>query len=400
MSETRKNIYLLIATNCLNTIYFIFLNTFLISFLFKHTSENVSEISLYNFMGYLTVGILAYATGNWVKRGNRLLMYELGILGTFIFFVAFIFLQEKITNHVILCGIIFGIITALKAFPVNLIIADNVAASQLISFKGYLESIKNIVKIATPVILGFFLTFDSYFHTVAFLALLSLVEFILFAQIKAPRQKQLPKLKIKEYCLESRKNSFVNYLYGIEFCRGITIEGGLLTLITLYTVYLFKTDFNLGLISSIFGGFIIVFNFIFGRYCKYKYFANILLVTGMLVISSVIIFIFFPNRTNFIFYNFCFTVVSQFMRMICDINIFNVSNMPEIKQYKNEYFIVREIFLNIGRLVSFGMLFILGALANFGMLKYFLLLLTIFIALMCYYGIRLNHRFIKTGRLK
>lgn len=88
------------------------------------------------------------------------------------------------------------------------------------------------------------------------------------------------------------------------------------------------------------------------------------------------------------------------MRMICDINIFNVSNMPEIKQYKNEYFIVREIFVNIGRLVSFGVLFILGALANFGMLKYFLLLLTIFIALMCYYGIRLNHRFIKTGRLK
>ena len=91
------------------------------------------------------VAILAYLTGNWIKRGNRLLMYQLGIITTFIGFMFFIYLQDDIINYIPFCGIVFGIIMSCKAFPFNLIVADNVPASKMITFKGYLESLKNII---------------------------------------------------------------------------------------------------------------------------------------------------------------------------------------------------------------------------------------------------------------
>lgn len=199
MPTSNKNTYLLIVTNCINKIYDIFLGTFMVSFLFRKTEESVTDISIYHLACYIFVAILAYVTGNWIKRGNRLLMYQLGIITTFIGFMFFIYLQDDIINYIPFCGIVFGIIMSCKAFPFNLIVADNVPASKMITFKGYLESLKNIIRVASPLILGFFLTFDSYFKTVAFLVFLLVFEFVLFSMIKAPVRKDLPPMKIKTF---------------------------------------------------------------------------------------------------------------------------------------------------------------------------------------------------------
>lgn len=175
----------------------------------------------------------------------------------------------------------------------------------------------------------------------------------------------------------------------------MAIDGTLGTLITLYIVYLFHTDFNLGLISSIFFGITIVLNFVFGRYCQYQHFISILTTTAVLVISSVIIFVVVPDKSTFIFYNFCFVVVTQFLRTIMGINMYNVSNLPEVVEYKNEYFIVRELFLGSGRLLSYGLLLIVGMFNNYDLLKYLLLFLTLFVTFMSISGIKLNKHFMK-----
>ncbi len=399
MSEkTNKNPYVLIITNCINKIYDIFLGMFIVSFLFRHTKESITDISIYHLICYIFVALLAYFTGNWIKRGNRLLMYQLGIITTFIGFMFFIYLQNNLVNYIPLCGIVYGIIMSFKAFPFNLIVTDNIPASQMIAFKGYLESIKNFIRIASPLILGFFLTFDSYFKTVTFLAFLSVVEFISFSCIKAPARKELPCMDIKTFWQKTKNLTYVRQLYKIEFCRGMTIDGTLSTLITIYTIYLFKTDFNLGIISSSFYGITMLLNLFFGRYCKYSHFVRILMLAAILVISSVLIFIFAPNKVSFILYNFCFIVVTQFMRVIVDINMFNVSNLPEVIEYKNEYFVIRELFLGLGRIISYMMLLFFGLYGNFEILQYFLLFLTIFVALMSLNGIRLNHYFDKCSK--
>ena len=397
MTTSNKNTYLLIITNCINKIYDIFLGMFMVSFLFRQTEESVTDISIYHLYCYIFVALLAYLTGNWIKRGNRLLMYQLGIITTFIGFMVFIYLQDNIVHYIPFCGIVYGIIMSCKAFPFNLIVTDNVPASKMIAFKGYLESIKNIIRVASPIILGFFLTFDSYFRTIAFLAFLSIIELVLFGQIKAPARKDLPPLNIKTFWKKTKNLAYVKQLYKIEFCRGMTIDGTLGTLITLYTIYLFKTDFNLGLISSAFYCATILLNFWFGRCCKYHHFVRILALAAVLVVSSVLIFIFEPNKVSFIFYNFCFIVVTQFMRVIVDINMFNVSNLPEVIKFKNEYFVIRELFLGLGRIVSYTMLLVFGLYGNFETLQYFLLFLTLFVALMGLNGIRLNRYFDKVA---
>lgn len=75
--------------------------------------------------------------------------------------------------------------------------------------------------------------------------------------------------------------------------------------------------------------------------------------------------------------------------------MFNVANLPEVIEYKNEYFVIRELFLGLGRIVSYGMLLLLGIYDNFAILKYFLLFLTVFVVIMSLNGIYLNRYFDK-----
>lgn len=85
------------------------------------------------------------------------------------------------------------------------------------------------------------------------------------------------------------------------------------------------------------------------------------------------------------------------MRVIVDINMFNVSNLPEVIKFKNEYFVIRELFLGLGRIVSYTMLLVFGLYGNFETLQYFLLFLTLFVAQMGLNGIRLNRYFGKVA---
>lgn len=382
MINENKNILFLILTNCINKVFDVFMAVFVISFLFNHT-DNIVQIGIYNIICGLVVGLLAYLTGNWLKRGSRLLMYKIGIIATFLFMCAFVFFRDTMVNHVVLFGALYGVMMAFKSFPNNLIRAESISAQNLIKFQGYNEAMKNIVRIAAPVVLGFFLTMDSYFRTVEFLAFLALAEFIVFSQIKIAPQRAEKRFELKKVANQWRAIPILKYLDWAEFCRGATVDGALGTLITIYAAYLFKTDLNLGILGSCFYVVSIVLSFLFGRICKSHHFVKILLLSGAMSILSVLMFIIVPDMASFIFYNFCFTVAVAFVRIIEDINIIKISYLPKIAPRRVEYFAMRELILCLGRFFGYGMMILVGIFGSFLLLKYLLLGLTLFLCIMC-----------------
>lgn len=390
MINENKNILFLILTNCINKVFDVFMAVFVISFLFNHT-DDIVQIGIYNIVCGLVVGLLAYLTGNWLKRGSRLLMYKIGIVATFLFMCAFVFFRDAIVSHLVLFGALYGIMMAFKSFPNNLIRAESISGPNLIKFQGYNEAMKNIVRIGAPVVLGFFLTMDSYFRTVEFLAILALAEFIVFSQIKIIPIATNKRFELKKVAHLWRSVPLLKYLDWAEFCRGATVDGALATLITVYAAYLFKTDLNLGILGSAFYVVSIVLSFLFGRICKSHHFVKILLLSGAMSILSVLLFIIVPDMASFIFYNFCFTVAVAFVRIIEDINIIKISYLPKIAPRRVEYFAMRELILCLGRFFGYGIMIIVGIFGSFVLLKYLLLGLTLFLCIMCISCARMSH---------
>jgi len=182
----------------------------------------------------------------------------------------------------------------------------------------------------------------------------------------------------------------------MEFFNGLSLIGALNAVVTLYIVYLFKTDFKLGIITAVFNFVALLTNFLFAKYGSYTRFSLLIWVSFLLSLCGTILFVLMPDKATFIFYNFCCASAIKIFDLTAEVNMFNTANIQAIrKRFKTEYFSMREVFLNVGRITSFSVLLLLSVFFGFDGLKYFILLLLCFWFAMGYNAFCLNRKLLK-----
>lgn len=378
--------YSLMWADGLNTITNVFITTFLVAYFFKTADQNVWAISVYFIMFYAAVLILAFFIGNTIKKGYRLFLYRIGIIINFFALGLIMVLKENVINYLPISALLLGTASALKGFTWNLMVAENISRAKMISFRGVLNTLKGCVKILSPVILGYFLTVDSISKTISFLLFLLVFELLLTIRFKMPKPKRRVRFSIWRYYKKTRKDKIINNLYRMEFCNGLSLIGSLNAIVTLYIVYLFETDFKLGIITAIFNFIAVLTNLLFAKYGSYTKFTSLIVWSLLMAFIGTILFVVMPEKGTFIFYNFCCASAVKLFDLTAEVNMFNTSNIQVIRRrFKTEYFALREIFLNVGRITSFAILLIFSSLWGFSSLKYFILLLFLF-----WFGMGLN----------
>ncbi len=369
----------LMLADSLNTITNIFITTFLVAYFFKTADQNVLAISAYFIMFYAAVLFLAFLTGNTIKKGYRLFLYRIGIITNFFALCLIMVLKENVINYLPLSAILLGSATALKAFTWNLMVSENISRAKMISFRGVLNTIKGAVKILSPIMLGYFLTVDSISRTILFLLILMLVELLLTIRFKMPKPKRRVKFSLLRYYKRTKKDKIINNLYRMEFFNGLSLIGSLNAIVTLYIVYLFKTDFKLGVITAVFNFVAVLTNLLFAKYGSYTKFTSLISWSLLMAFVGTVLFVIAPEKGTFIFYNFCCASAVKLFDLTAEVNMFNTANTQIVKRrFKIEYFALREMFLNVGRIVSFLILLLFSTIGGFESLKYFILLLFCF----------------------
>ncbi len=386
-----NNIKYISALMCLYSVTELFISTFLLAYLFKLSGENLLPIAYYYLSLFGLSFVLSYITGFWLKNHSKMTLYRFGCFFELIFFASVWLFRENACQHVVFLGALYGLISAFHYYPFNLLVSGGVSQNKMIKYQGYLDCIKNIIKIISPFLLGLFLSFDSLNTIMGFLTVLSAVDFIGSYFIVEKKKRHLLPYNVGAYFKKTFRKQAVRYIYLMEFFRGLALEGVLTVVVTLYIVYLFQTNFNLGSLTSFFTLATVVMNFLFGKFAKYQNFVKILIVTTFLTTATSLLFVFYPARETFILYNLSFVTATRLLLMITSVNMFNGANIQGVKMlFKTEYFAVREMFLNMGRLVGFLGLLTVAFYQNFELLRYFLLLLTLFAAVMGFCAVLIN----------
>ena len=340
--------------------------------------------------------MLALLTGPFIKKDKKIILYRIGIILNFIALSVVMILKEQVIEFILPSAMLLGGAMALKAFTWNLMVSENVSRQQMISFRGFLNTIKGGVKIAAPVVLGYFLTVDSISRTIVFLLFLMVIEIFLTLKLKTSHPKNKTPFSFIRYLKKTRKNKIINNLYIMEFFNGLSLIGSLNAIVTLYIVYLFKTDFKLGIITAVFNFVALLTNFLFAKYASYSKFSILISISFILACCGTALFVLMPDKATFIFYNFCCASAVKLFDLTAEVNMFNTANIQVIKRrFKTEYFALREIFLNIGRIVSFSILLLFAMCLGFGGLKYFILLLLFF-----WFGMGINAFYLNKQLLK
>ena len=373
---------IIIAIDALKKIMIIFLGPFLTAYFIKTSSESIIDLSIYYIFSYILLGIGNFIVASIVKNKFRIGMFRIGVIISFIYIMTIVILKDKVVDHLGLISILYGISQSTYWFPYNLFVINKIDNQERTNYTVKKNIIVSTVGVLCPILLGTIITATNF-------ELTAIIIQIVLSFMLTPEKNinTLKKYNLLDSLKRIRKNKQIKKMFLVEFLIGFSISDGALgTLITILIFNVFKTNMNLGIISSISTVLSIIAIKLYGKYSKNKSDKKALIISSIIPVISVFIVLMNTNNITIIIYSFCYEIfVNGILSLSRTIRLFNMSDSSIIqKDDQSEFFSLREGILNLGRIVSYTILLIAGISSNVVMLNFALIILTLSIPLMGY----------------
>lgn len=363
---------ILILDQAIAKIISIFSDTFLAAYFYKISEQNIYYLSLYNIVKWFIATVGAFAVGDFIKRKNKVKLYRFGIFLQVPYIFMIILLKEKIIDYVWLIGLMDGLTVSMIGFPFNMLSSEQVSNEERSKYLGYKSTATEIVSLLVPVLLGAYITASSY-EVAAILILVFSILRLLLSFLIENKNMQETKMNLREFWTILKEDVTLKKLYFIEFLKGINRYGVMSLIVSLLIIYQTKNDLELGGWTSLFSLFTIIAMYLFGKYYKKNQKKKILCCSAIAILISFAGILFRMNKVTIILYNFVYYIFMNILLNITEVNLFDYSNKEAFAEKLNtEYFIFRELFLNIGRILRiFDVIPIRWNDAKSWILKYF-----------------------------
>jgi YQGE family putative transporter len=360
---------------CIHSIVGTFFGTFLIAYIMQISSNEAVSLSIFNIAFYTAIAAGFLMLADYVKRRNKMFVYRFSVITQILLLLAIAWLKDGISPYIAILGAAYGLALAFRHCPLNIMTGEKINKRLMTPFVGYKGMIIGIVSVLTPFLLGFFITAGSYEHMAIAMCFFLALEFALSFRISSDSISE-QRFKLACFLSKAKRSILIRRVYLVDFLAGFA-KDPLGVVVTMYIVYLFGTNFNLGILTSVFAGLSIAMNFLMGRFAKPKMFPRLLLVSNIVIGAAALLFLSWTGAITFIIYQFANATAIKFMSNIREINLNNASNSACVdKDSRAEFFVGREMALSVGRILGFLILFTIGFSGHMEWLKYYLVFLT------------------------
>lgn len=389
MKNKRIESNVIIAINAMKKIMSIFLGPFLTAYFIKTSQDSMVDISTYYIFTYVFLAVGSFFVARIIKNKFRIGMYRIGVILNFFYIMTIIILNNKITQHLGLISIFYGVSASCYWFPYNLFITNKVDNSYRTSYTVKYKIISAIIGIACPILLGSAITVTNYELTAVIILFVSVIQIILSFVLMPEGENNLPKLNLKKTWEELKNNKQVRKMCVVEYLVGInSSDGALGILITVLIFNSFKTNMNLGIITSITTILSMIFIRIYGRLYKNKNDKKIIIISSIIPVMSLLVLLIWKNNTTLMIYNIFYVIFTELLSLTREIRLFNISDSHIIDRNNQcEFFAIREGILNAGRITGYILLLSASLIGNEVLLNIVMIILTLSILLM---GVNIN----------
>lgn len=368
-----KESNILLMIEALKKIIKIFLGPFLTAYFIKVSADSLVDISLYYIFNYAILGIGFFILGWFLKRRFHLETFRTGIVINFIYILVIVLLKEKIVNHIPLISLLSGISSCTYYFPYNLFASSKVKNTERDSYEMARKVLMTFVSIVIPILLGSIISTTNFQLTAVIILVVSILQIILSLLIE-PLE-----IKNKKYTPFSSivvlfKNKDVRNMLLVDFFKGMNLSDSALDiLMVVLIVGAFNSDFSLGLFTSLSSVLVIVMQYLYTKVFNKKHDKILVFFSSLIPLIALVIMLLFNNDITLIIYYFSYMIMINLLALIFDVRLFNISNCKLIKEkHFLEFWAIRELVLNVGRITGFTLVLIAGVL-NWNWLLYVLL---------------------------
>lgn len=380
--ELEPNI--IIAINAMKKVMILFLGPFLTAYFIKKSQESIIDLSVYYIFSYTLLGIGTFIVASITKNKFRVGMFRIGVILNFVYIMMIIILKEKIIEHLGLISLLYGISSSAYWFSYNLFVINKVDNKKRTEYTVKSKIVSSIMGILCPIILGSIITVTNYELTAVIILIVSIIQIVLSFMLLSENETNLPKFNIRESWNKLKDNKQIRRMSIVEFFIGMNVsDGALEVLMTILIFNSFKTDINLGIITSITTVLSMIFIHLYGKIYKKRDDKRLIIISSILPVLAVFILLIWRNNITIIIYNICYVIFTALLTLTREIRLFNISDSDIIdKNNQCEFWTLREGILNIGRVVGYTMLLLAGLTGSQLILSIVMVLLTLSIPIM------------------
>lgn len=375
-----KNTNLLLVINTIRKIIDIFLGPFLTAYLFKVAVENIKIISMYNILSYIAISVVALIIGRILKNKYQMQIFRIGMISKFIQLAILIILGDNVVNYIWILAIVAGFSMETWSFPLNLFSSKLVSNDEKKDFIVYKTILNNLVKVLIPFLLGSIISIKTFETTTIIIFILSFIQILLSFKMKFKIQnnKESKKLDIIKEVNHIKNNIKLQRFYKMKFFKGMAYEGALDTAVTLLIIMSFNSDFSLGVITSIISLLAMLSSYVYKKFKNQEKMKLLIIVSYVIILISSIVLVFITNRYTIVGYNLIFAFFLQFIMVSEEVQTLKFTNSDVINDSNRvETYVLLEMFLNIGRIISYILLFVVGIYNNLYLLEILIIFLVI-----------------------
>jgi len=197
-------------------------------------------------------GIFIYVIAGFLKKYNIEKIYRVGILIKCIFVISIVFLREQIQSFLIPIAIILGISETIYWGACDNIVGLATNEKNREKYTANKKIIRSFVKVIMPIILGTSIELLSFYKVSTYIMVLAFIQFILSFFIKI-QKRYSGEFDLKAFLksINLKENKRLKIVYKSSILYGVLMNV-ISTIVTIIIVMTYKTNIELGFLSTIF----------------------------------------------------------------------------------------------------------------------------------------------------
>ncbi|WP_053364112.1 MFS transporter [Bacillus sp. FJAT-27251] len=351
--ELTRDLTLLLVIGGLYSLSIALSNTFVNIYLWKQ-SGNFTDLGLYNLAVVIMQPITFILAGRWAKKVDRVIVLRIGVTFLAIFYMAVLFFGTRASEYLLLLGGLLGIGYGFYWLAFNVLTFEITEPETRDFFNGFLGILSSAGGMIGPIAAGLIISKLEKFtgYTVIFgisLVLFSAAVFMSFFLKRRPAEGKYWFVRIWRERQNSRNWRMVTNAHILQGLR----EGTFVFIISVFVFIATGSEMALGTYGLINSGISFIAYFFVSRLLKKEYRKKAILSGGILLFLSMFLIVFDLSYSRLLIYASVIAVaypllLVPYMSLTYDV----IGRGWMAAEMRIEYIVVKEVFLNIGRVVS------------------------------------------------
>lgn len=351
--ELTKDLGLLLIIGGLYSLSVALSNTFVNIYLWKQTGE-FSDLALYNLSIVVLQPLTFILAGRWAKKIDRVIVLRIGVIFLSLFYLMVLITGKNAATYLLLLGSLLGVGYGFYWLAYNVLTFEITEPETRDFFNGFLGILSSTGGMIGPIAAGIIITrFEKFTgYSIVFglsLALFALAVFLSFSLKPRPAHGKYCFKRILE---ERKQNENWRLITNAHFCQGLR-EGTFLFVISVLVYISTGSEMALGTFGLINSGISFIAYYAASRLIKKGDRKKAILIGGILLYLSVLLIVWDVNYVKLLMYAGIIAVAYPILLVPYMSTTYDVIGTGwKAAEMRIEYIVVREIYINFGRIVS------------------------------------------------